>query len=133
VSRSNASIFSVQLYDIDNAYRKVCQQRLHFPHNSDIWWLRKHWSLRRTELLAILNSGDYLFSPLQCVCKKNGQFIHLWSSEDAIVINVLKNILQEQLHLSSACTHVKGHGGLKRTVVNVQSVSHQRLSFRLQN
>ena len=61
-----------------------------------------------------------MFSPLQKVAKPNGQIIHLWSSQDALVLKVLANALQNQITVPKNCTHVKGHGGLKHTIAEVQ-------------
>ncbi|MFT4994832.1 MAG: RNA-directed DNA polymerase, partial [Paraglaciecola sp.] len=46
------------------------------------------------------------------VTKADGESIHLWSSQDALVLKVLAMALA----LSPLCTHCKGHGGLKATV-----------------
>ena len=50
------------------------------------------------------------------VTKADGETLHLWSSQDALVLKMLAMALPEALALSSLCTHIKGHGGLKATV-----------------
>jgi hypothetical protein len=55
------------------------------------------------------------------VTKADGESIHLWSSQDALVLNMLVMALPEALALSSLCTHIKGHGGLKATVSDLQA------------
>jgi RNA-directed DNA polymerase len=54
--------------------------------------------------------------PLSVVTKADGERLHLWSSQDALVLKMLAMALPEALALSSLCTHIKGHGGLKATV-----------------
>jgi len=101
---------------LDTAYHWLCKQRANFPANADIWHLRFHWQTIRGELLQTLNKQDYTFMPLSVVTKADGESIHLWSSQDALVLKMLAMALPEALALSSLCTHIKGHGGLKATV-----------------
>lgn len=112
--------FVIHSNDLNLAYDWLCQQRQHFPVNTDIWHFRFHWHQSKDQLLLKLNTGNYQFSPMQRIIKSNGQMIHLWSSEDALVMKVLANYLNTHLSLSSHCTHLKGHGGLKHTVVELQ-------------
>jgi RNA-directed DNA polymerase len=58
--------------------------------------------------------------PLSAVTKAKGKTIHLWSSQDALVLKILASALPRALGLSARCTHLKGHGGLKATVSAVQ-------------
>ena len=105
---------------LDSAYAWLCKQRLHYPADADIWQLRFHWHASKAPLLQRLRSGRYTFSPLQRVTKANGEVIHLWSSQDALVIKAMAVGLAQALNISPNCTHVKGHGGLKQTVARVQ-------------
>jgi RNA-directed DNA polymerase len=61
-----------------------------------------------------------MFSPLKRLHKENGTVIHLWCAQDALVLKVMAGLLQDKLILSTHCTHVEGHGGLKQCVVKVQ-------------
>ena len=106
---------------LDKAYLWLCKQRHNFPANADIWHLRFHWHTIRGELLQSLNKQDYTFMPLSVVTKADGESIHLWSSHDALVLKMLAMTLPEALALSSLCTHIKGHGGLKATVNDLQA------------
>jgi RNA-directed DNA polymerase len=58
------------------------------------------------------------------VTKADGESLHLWSSQDALVLKMLAMGLPDALALSRHCTHIKGHGGLKATV----STLHAALS-----
>jgi len=101
---------------LDIAYSWLCKQRANFPANADIWHLRFHWQSVRQELLQTLHKQDYTFMPLSVVTKADGETLHLWSSQDALVLKMLIMALPKALALSSLCTHIKGHGGLKATV-----------------
>jgi RNA-directed DNA polymerase len=101
---------------LDTAYLWLCKQRRNFPANADIWHLRFHWHTIRGELLQTLHKQDYTFLPLSVVTKADGETLHLWSSQDALVLKMLAMTLPEALALSPLCTHIKGHGGLKATV-----------------
>jgi RNA-directed DNA polymerase len=48
--------------------------------------------------------------------KGGGESIHLWSSQDALVLKMLAMALPDTLALSPLCTHIKGHGRLKAKV-----------------
>jgi RNA-directed DNA polymerase len=106
---------------LDKAYSWLCKQRANFPVNADIWHLRFHWNTIRGELLQTLNKQDYTFMPLSVITKADGETLHLWSSQDALVLKMLAMALPEALALSSLCTHIKGHGGLKATVSDLHA------------
>ncbi len=105
---------------LDSAYTWLCQQRHHYPAQADIWFFRRDWNSNKEALLKDLCAGDYVFSPLTRLYKSDGQIINLWSSQDALVLKLLSQLLSVELKLSPVCMHVKGHGGLKRCVAAVQ-------------
>jgi RNA-directed DNA polymerase len=106
---------------IETAYTWLCKSRANFPANADIWHLRFHWPIIRAQLVKSLNDQSYTMMPLSVVIKANGKIIHLWSSQDALVLKMLAMSLPSALGLSSLCTYIKGHGGLKATVNAVQA------------
>lgn len=118
--KTNSYLLSLSVQQLEAAYQWLCRQRRNYPDNADIWDFRFHWAQCRESLLREVNSGDYLFSPLQRICKLNGQVIHLWCARDALVIKCLSEVLADSLLVSEHCTHIKGHGGLKQTIVQVQ-------------
>ena len=105
---------------IENAYHWLCLQRRHHPPNADIWLLRFNWQQIKASLLQQLRTGNCVFSPVKRIYKRDGHIIHLWCSQDALALRVIATLLHDELTLSTTCTHVKGHGGLKDCVVNVQ-------------
>lgn len=71
------------------------------------------------------------FAPLEVIKIANGETIHLWSARDALVLKCLALYLPSFLSLSFRCTHIKGQGGLKATVANVQRhLPHYRFVMR---
>ncbi|MEH6579730.1 MAG: reverse transcriptase/maturase family protein [Amphritea sp.] len=109
---------------IDSAYAWLCKQRVHFPPDADIWHLRFHWATERLLLLEQLRQQTFQFSPMSTIIKTNGDAIQLWSAIDALVLKAISLVLPGYLRLSCHCTHVKGHGGLKATVNDVQCHLH---------
>ncbi len=104
---------------LDDAYAWLCQRRQHYPVHADVWHLRFHWAREKRDLCKLLHNRRYQFSPLQVVQKADGEVIHLWSARDALVLKMLSRVLAGVLPISPACTHVKGHGGLKATVCRI--------------
>ena len=110
----------VTLQQLDDAFKWLCQQRRHFPPDTDIWSFRRDYSDQKRRLLASINAGRYRFSVQTKVVKADGSVIHLWSSADALVMKCLSQSLQTMIQPARSCTHVKGHGGLKQSIVQVQ-------------
>jgi RNA-directed DNA polymerase len=67
-----------------------------------------------------LHAGRFRFGPLSVVTKADGEVLHLWSARDALVLKALALVVGQQLSLSPRCVHVKGHGGLKAAVQEMQ-------------
>ncbi|MFT4725476.1 MAG: RNA-directed DNA polymerase [Paraglaciecola sp.] len=49
--------------------------------------------------------------PLSVVTKADGETLHLWSSQDALVLKMLAMALPDALALSPLCNHIKGMAG----------------------
>ena len=103
----------------------MCRQRKHFPPDADIWHFRFRYPRIKHALLWWINSGQYRFSPQQKIVKSDGKVIHLWGSQDALVMKLMADAVRSILPLSRRCTHVKGHGGLKKSIVEVQNHLHE--------
>jgi len=106
---------------LEDAFDWLCHRRCNYPDHADVWHLRFHWETERVRLSEQLRNESYRLSPLQSVQKADGEVIHLWSAQDALVLEVLSKVLAEALPISPTCTHVKGNGGLKSAVRNIQS------------
>ncbi|UUO22030.1 hypothetical protein FGD67_01565 [Colwellia sp. M166] len=107
-------------YLIDESFSWLCKQRKHFPDNSDVWDVRFHWNKIKSQLIDELISNTFNFQPLQKITKSSGEVIHLWTSIDSLVLKQLSLVLQYHLPSSKLCTHLKGHGGSKHTVTEIQ-------------
>jgi RNA-directed DNA polymerase len=111
----------IKPHHIDEAYQWLCTRRRYYPDNADIWHLRFHWQAERTRILKSLSDGRYDLTPLQVITMADGTIIHLWCSPDALVLKALTLAITPILPISCRCTHVKGHGGLKYAVRDVQN------------
>jgi hypothetical protein len=86
---------------LDEAYTWLCRQRRHFPPDADIWWFRRCYLDVRSELLQEINSGAYRFSPQQKIIKSSGEVIHLWGSQDVLVMKLLASAFTRYYCLDS--------------------------------
>jgi hypothetical protein len=116
---------------VDEAYQWLCQQRKHFLANSDVWDVRFHWEAFKAEIMDELSSATFNFKPLQKITKSTGEIIHVWTSVDSLVLKLLSMVLSRHLPSSTLCTHLKGYGGSKRTVTDIQrQISSNTYVFR---
>ncbi|WP_240513926.1 hypothetical protein [Photobacterium damselae] len=122
-------IFMTQPFDvgnyIDTAYAKLIHNRKNFPPNNDIWDLRFHWPAIKQKIKTSLSKGRYCFQPLQIIKKSDGSNCVLWSSQDALVINILTLYLTPILPVHKKCEHVAGHKGGKQSIQKVDSLIKQ--------
>jgi len=117
---------------IDEAYEWVCRCRKDYHPNNDIWHLRFNWNDIKPLLQNSLLEGSYHFEPVRRVWTPDG-FIHLWASQDALVLKAVALVLNQELrpHLSSNCYHLTGKGGGKGAVRAVQAeVGNAKFVFK---
>jgi len=74
---------------------------------------------RKAPLRADLLARTYDVVLLSRVILQNGEEVDVWSARDAVVMKTLAFVLPSHLQLFTRCTHLKGHGGLKRAVREV--------------
>lgn len=109
------------------AFSWVCGRRQDACANADVWDFRHRW--RNANLAAalrrLLGAGAYKFSPVQRVRVlaegRMGTGIRdVWCAQDAFVLKCLQLVLDDffvaQEAIPSACTHVRGHGGLRASL-----------------
>ena len=118
---------------LNESFSWLCKQRKHFPDNSDVWDVRFHWNKIKPELIDKLISNTFNFQPLQKVTKSSGEVIHLWTSIDSVVLKLLSLVLSRYLPSSKRCTHLKGHGGIKRTVTEIHRNLEDGLEGKVNN
>jgi hypothetical protein len=110
--------------NLHKAFDWLCQQTTESSHNNDVWNYRRHWATRKENLRQQLLTGDFQFATVRIVTIENeqGQLERreVRAAEDRLVIRALTQVLQPVLPISTTCTHVKGHGGLKQAVRDTQ-------------
>jgi RNA-directed DNA polymerase len=112
------------------AYLWLIGARAKASPNADIWDLRRNWPQLRQSLKKQITTGTYLFAPLQRVRHATGP-AYSWSAQDALVLKALTLALADILPTHDSCTHVAGHGGLKRAVRDVATrVQHDPATAR---
>ena len=99
---------------LQQAFKKVCQRRIKYSPNNDIWGLRINWQNRKNTILNKLNRNIYRFDAAREAVINNEHY-EIWSSEDAVVIEALTILLKERYNITGICTsfHLKGKGGVK--------------------
>jgi RNA-directed DNA polymerase len=104
--------------DLEDAFEWLCDLRVDYSPNSDIWNLRRDWKTLKPKILHQLNHGSYTFSPLTIYTFNDGVMISLWSSEDMLALKIITNALSRHMgkQIPASCYHVKDHGGLKKAV-----------------
>lgn len=116
---------------IDNAYHLLCNNRKNHPPNSDIWDFRFNWDNNKTSIIRCLKSNCYTLRPLQIITKKDNTQVATWSSADAFVIHLITLYLTPLLPVHQKCEHIKGHGGGKQSVLNLnQEINHYQYVCR---
>lgn len=106
---------------LDQAYQWICKSRKDAGHNNSVWDLRFNWDKIKITLIKELRDNSYHLSPL-CRYSIEDQFLDCWDARDAVVLKAIAIVLTKILvvEIPLCCTHVKGHGGSKKTVVEVQ-------------
>lgn len=116
---------------LDAAYAWLCEARREYPASADIWSFRRDWENQRSFIARDLLAGRYRFGLLDRIVRPNGEEVDLWASPDALVLKALSIVLAAVLPVSSRCTHVKGNGGAKAAVRQVQAeLKHNRFVLR---
>jgi RNA-directed DNA polymerase len=69
--------------------------------------------------MHLISADSFELSSQLHIVKMDGNHLHCWLSMDALVLKLLAWHLDGLLPTSKACTHLKGHGGLKQTVRQV--------------
>ena len=101
---------------LDTAFDAIRGNRQSWPPNTDIWALSHTWAREKRQIADALRQGTYRLSPQTTVERRDGETCHIWSARDAVVLKAIALVLADRLPAARSCTHVKGHGGLKRAV-----------------
>ena len=113
---------------LEEAFCWLCKTRQHSSYNNSVWHLRSNWGTAKVELQKALRRNTYHLSPLKRYVIED-RAIDCWDAKDAVVLKALSLVLYKifKLDVSQHCTHVKGHGGLKRTV---RSAYHAAMNYK---
>ncbi len=106
---------------LDAAYEWLCRRRRDYSANADVWSFRRRWPQEKKQIKDDLRAGSLRFSLLSRITLNDGDEVDLWSARDALVLKALSMVLGSLLPVSPRCTHVKGHGGAKAAVRQVQA------------
>jgi hypothetical protein len=106
---------------LDLAYAWLCGARREFPDSSDIWNFRRNWPDEKAMIRRELLAGRFRFGLLDRVVRADGSEIDLWRARDALVLKAMSLVLAAVLPVSKRCTHVRGNGGAKTAVRQVQA------------
>jgi len=93
--------------DLESVFDWLCDLRLDYSHNNDIWDLRRHWESLKHTFLHQMNTGTYQFNALD-VYVHGDVSIYLWSSLDMIALKLITQALSSKISVPSSCYHTKG-------------------------
>ncbi len=111
-------LVSAVVAQLKPAYLWLQATRAKAAPNADIWDLRRTWAELSHSVAQHLRSGTYRLKPL----RRTGHSLsptYTWCAQDALVLKALTLALADVLPTHDSCTHVAGHGGLKRAVREV--------------
>ena len=117
---------------LETAFQWMCEKRLHYHFNGDVWQVRRWWQEKKPILQQQLRDGSFQFRELRLI-RGEERLIEWWSSLDALVLKAMSNVLTEHLkpHLSARCFHVAGTGGMKAAVREVAAnLEENKFVFR---
>ena len=117
-------LISAVVAQLKPAYLWLQATRAKASPNADIWDLRRTWAELSHSVVQHLRVGTYRFKPLRRTGHSLGP-AYTWCAQDALVLKALTLALPDVLPTHDSCTHVAGHGGLKRAVRAVATRVHQ--------
>ena len=99
---------------MNEAYEWLCQARLNYSSNADIWDLRQHWTVLLPLVQRQLLAGKFQFS-VQTQYRFADETKVVWAAIDSLVLKCIAIVLTPFLSplLSKRCFNIKGHGVLK--------------------
>ncbi|MGK4429276.1 transposase, partial [Yersinia enterocolitica] len=112
-----------------DAYQWLCHCRRNAPANADVWHLRFHWAAQGMHLLEQVCSGHYRLSPM-LVHRQGQDSWAQWCARDALVLKWVALQVAKDLPVHQRCVHVKGHGGVRRSIADVAAcLQHEEWRF----
>jgi len=102
---------------LDQAYAWLCERRLDYSPNDDVWDVRWRWEELRPRLQERLRAGVYRIGEVRRV-RTGDETIEVWPALDALVLKATALVLAAHWlpALSPRCYHLEGRGGAKAAV-----------------
>src|SRR5271157_272397 len=102
---------------LDQAYAWLCERRLDYSPNDDVWDVRWRWEELRPRLQEWLRAGSYRIGAVRRF-PTGDETIEVWSALDALVLKATALVLAAHWLpvLSPRCYHLEGRGGAKAAV-----------------
>ncbi|MFV8809231.1 reverse transcriptase domain-containing protein [Yersinia enterocolitica] len=112
-----------------DAYQWLYHCRRNAPANADVWHLRFHWAAQGMRLLEQVCSGQYKLSPMLVIRQGQDSWAQ-WCARDALVLKWVALQIVKDLPIHQRCAHVKGHGGVRRSIADVAAcLQHEEWRF----
>ncbi|EBY6849594.1 transposase [Salmonella enterica subsp. enterica] len=111
----------------EQAYDWLCRQRIHAPHNADIWHFRWVWPNIREKLFYRVIDGHYTLSPM-LICRGESNKFAMWSACDALVLKWVALNVAHELPRPERCMHLKGKG-VRKSIREVAHAVTQKYTF----
>jgi len=99
------------------AYDWLCERRVDYSPNDDVWNVRWRWEEIRPALQDALRAGVYRIGPARRF-SSDGETLEVWSALDALVLKATTIVVAAHWLpvLSTRCFHLEGRGGAKAAV-----------------
>ena len=99
------------------AYDWLCERRVDYSPNDDVWDVRWRWEEIRPALQDALRAGDYRMSSVRRF-SSGRETIEVWSALNALVLKATSIVIAAHClpELSMRCYHIEGRGGAKAAV-----------------
>ncbi len=102
---------------LNQAYAWLCERRLDYSANDDVWDVRWQWEELRPKLQEWLRAGVYRIGAARRF-PAGDEMVEVWPALDALVLKAIALVLTAHWlpNLSPHCYHVEGRGGAKAAV-----------------
>jgi RNA-directed DNA polymerase len=102
---------------LNQAYAWLCERRLDYSPNDDVWDVRWRWDELRPRLQDSLRAGTYRIGSVRRF-STGDETIEVWPALDALVLKATAIVLAAHWvpELSQHCYHLEGRGGAKAAV-----------------
>jgi len=113
------------------AYDWLCERRVDYSPNDDVWDVRWRWEEIRPALQDALRAGDYRMSSVRRF-SSGRETIEVWSALNALVLKATSIVIAAHClpELSMRCYHIEGRGGAKAAVRFIDEMRGDSLGER---